>query len=535
VTPALVIMRTRLLFCLVMAAVCSSTALHAAEATDIHWRNFQHALGQPAAIGANAGHALAATAYRPIPALDARDVDVGKFRLGFQLFHDGRLSSGNSIACITCHAGPNSGVDGRKVSLGVGRAAGTLNALTTFNAAFNFRQFRDGRAITLQDQALEPIVNPAEMGNTLDAVLQFLGSDAGYPDRFASLYPDGTSISNMTDALAYFQHIAFTKFNTPFVRYLNGAENELGEQALRGWQRFDELGCVRCHNGINLGGNSYQQLGSAIPYYDEERVAALPDHGLMGRSGRDQDRHVFKVPGLHHVATTAPYFHDGSVATLEAAIAEMAMYQLGRQLGAQDIDDIAVFLRALSGQASDTGIAITALLGSDNSASQSTAIPAAEPSSSHPQAYLAAIAAIGTAQARLVTEMQRIHSEQVAHADFLQFQHLELIRHARALQYPPASLDENSRKQLSAQAELLLAAVMQLEWDIADFLRAQALSHVLVLQQMDPEPGPLAGRLGDITARLAQQQEIVRQRMAAIVASSINDLAIALEHTYPPP
>lgn len=523
-------MMCRWLFCLAMAVAYDSAALQAAEATDIHWRNFQHALGLPAAIGANAGHPLAATAYRPIPALDESAVEIGKFRLGFQLFHDGRLSSSNSISCITCHAGPLSGVDGRKVSRGVNRAAGTMNALTTFNAAFNFRQFWDGRAITLQDQALEPIVNAAEMGNTLDAVLQFLKADTAYPASFASIYPDGVSINNMTDALAYFQRINFTKFNTPFIRHLNGAANELGEQALRGWQRFDELGCVRCHNGINLGGNSYQQLGAAIPYYGEERTAAPQDLGLMGRSGREQDRHVFKVPSLHHVATTAPYFHDGSVPTLEAAIAEMAQYQLGRQLSGQDINDIASFLHALSGPSMDMGLIITALLGKDD---KDGPMQEAEPSSSHQQAYLAAITAIGTAHARLLTEMQRIHSDEVAHADFLQFQHLELLRHARALQHPPAALEERTRQQLAAQAELLLSAIKQLEWTIADFLRAQAMSHVLVVHQNDPERGPLAGGLGDTTFKLAQQHAIVRQSMDAMTASNIKALASALDQLYP--
>jgi cytochrome c peroxidase len=371
------------------------------------------------------------------------------------------------------------------------------------------------------------------MGNTLDAVLQFLNADANYSATFTSIYPDGVSINNMAAALAYFQRINFTRFNTPFMRHLNGAGNELGEQALRGWQRFDELGCVHCHNGINLGGNSYQQLGAAIPYYGEERTAAPPDMGVMERSQREQDIHVFKVPGLHHVAATAPWFHDGSVPTLEAAIAEMAEHQLGRQASEQDIQDIASFLRALSGRSMDMGLATSALLGREDKASPDAVMPAVESSASHHQAYLDAIAAIGSAQTRLLTEMRRIHSGAVAHADFLQFQHLELIRHARALQHPPAALDEQTRQQLAARAALLLAAIKQLEWPIADLLRAHAIVHVLESHQHDPEYGSLAGRMGDISARLAQQHEIVRQSMEAIAGSDINVLASALRQLFP--
>ena len=508
------------LLLLALMAVLASPPLQATEPDDPEWRNFQHALGEPALIGANAGHTLANTAYRPIPAFTEDDIDEDRFRLGFHLFHEGRLSSGNAIACITCHAGPASGVDGRRVSLGVNNIRGHMNALTTFNAAFNFRQFWDGRSVTLEDQALEPILSELEMANTREAVLHTLQSDALYPQRFANIYPDGVTINNMLDALAHFQRINFTRSNSPFLRHLAGEDEQLSEQALRGWQVFDGIGCASCHNGINLGGNSYQQLGAAVPYYTRHREPGPHDEGVRGRSQREHDIHVFKVPGLHNVASTAPYFHDGSVPTLEAAITLMAEHQLGRELRGQEISDIAAFLRSLSSRFSPMPVDIS---GRDDTAdadagdSQGAASQEHEPdSASHHEAYLAAIGAVETAQTDLLSEIQRIHSGDVAHFDFLQFQHLELIRHARALHHPPSALDEQERSQLVSRAEQLLHTVNEMEWTIADFLRAQAMVGVFTAHMDVPGQGEFTAQLGDIPASLAHYREEARQSMVEI-------------------
>ena len=107
------------------------------------------------------------------------------------------------------------------------------------------------------------------------------------------------------------------------------------------------MGCASCHNGVNLGGNSYQQLGVAEPWYDIDRPASEADDGLFGRTKREQDRHVFKVPTLHNVAITGPWLHDGSITSLQQTVDRMARHQSGRYLENQDIDDIVAFLRAL--------------------------------------------------------------------------------------------------------------------------------------------------------------------------------------------
>ncbi|MEX2366163.1 MAG: cytochrome c peroxidase, partial [Pseudohongiellaceae bacterium] len=405
-------------------------------------------------------------------------------------------------------------------------ARGTMNALSVFNAAFNFRQFWDGRAVTLEDQALEPIQTQAEMANTLDAVLQMLQNDSRYPDKFASVYPDGVTINNMVDAIAYFQRINFIRRDTPFQRQLAGTDDALNDQELRGWQRFDEIGCTACHNGINLGGNSYQLLGAVFPYYDEHRLADSNDMGVKGRSGRDRDRYVFKVPGLHGVASTPPYFHDGSVETLNEAIEKMAEHQLGRKLSQQDVDDIAEFMRSLSGSFTASRMVSATL--TDATANQDSAAD----DTSHHEAYLTAIDETEAGASRILSEMQRINSGEVAHFDFLQFQHRELIRHARSLQYPPSSLDESLRDHLASKAQDLLSAVNQLEWVIADFLRAEAMISVFSLQQETPEDHPLADQLGDITVRLGENQTLSRQAMTDLSSLDLDRLSSAIRQLY---
>lgn len=498
---------------LILAGVFCSPALHADNPADSAWRNFQHALGEPASIGANADHNLADTAFRPIPAVTLQDIDARKFQLGADLFHERRLSSDSSIACITCHAGPVSGTDGRPISVGVNRARGSFNSLTTFNAVFNFRQFWDGRSVTLADQAIEPIISELEMANTLDAVLDTLQADTSYLSEFQNIYPDGLSINNMADAMAHFQSTSFTVTDTPFQRHLNGEAGQLSENAIRGLQLFQQIGCVSCHNGINLGGNSYQRLGALRPFYPERREAGPNDAGLARRSHREQDLYAVKVPSLHNVVMTVPYFHDGSVPTLNAAIAEMAIFQLNRELSQADISDIAAFLRSLNGR--PTGLS----LGSEiervardmpSQQGQSTS----NPSTSHIDAYRAAVAAIEPAHHALLAEMHRVDTRAVAHYDFVQFQHLELIRHARALQHPPSTLPEPVRAELTTLAEQLLADIHALEWHIADFLQAQAMIGVLMAHQHTPEAR--SDNPNEISAQISTHQATARQSMANI-------------------
>lgn len=321
----------------------------AEEKPDEAFRAFLQARGEASWINASADHPLANTANRPIPALESFQADPEKQALGFQLFHDARLSRSGTVSCSSCHTGMMGGADGNRVSMGVDGLLGTRNSPTVFNSAFNFRQFWDGRALDLDSQSLGPITNPVEMGHDLETVLQQLADIPHYADQFTAIYPDGLTEANLGNAIA--QHSRdMTRSDSRFNDHLSTGTATLTAQELRGWQRFNDVGCATCHNGINLGGNSYQKLGSAVLQTNSAMSAAL-DAGLSARTGREQDRQVFKVPSLNNVALTAPYFHNGSVATLEEAVRQMGLLNGGRNLSNSDVEDIASFLGSLSSEA----------------------------------------------------------------------------------------------------------------------------------------------------------------------------------------
>lgn len=269
--------------------------------------------------------------------------------LGRRLFHETRLSSDGTVSCASCHNLERGGVDGRRVSVGVNGALGKVNAPTVFNAVFNVAQFWDGRAATLAEQAGGPIVNPVEMAARWPDVLQRLEADASYRQAFLAVF--GTASpqpQHVTEALAAFERTLITP-NSRFDQYLMGVANVLNAQELRGYQRFQDLGCVSCHQGRGIGGNLFQPFGVMLSSADMERWgSSFP--GRHAVTGLEHDRGVVKVPSLRNVALTAPYFHDGGVATLEEAVWIMGKAQLGRDLPRQTVDDLAAFLRTLTGQ-----------------------------------------------------------------------------------------------------------------------------------------------------------------------------------------
>lgn len=330
-----------------LALICAPVAtLYATEPADSAYIAFRQARGEASWIASAADHPLADSAFRPIPSLGSFPTNPAKSQLGFALFHDARLSSTNSVACSSCHMGMLGGTDRVPVSRGIGGRLGTMNAPTVFNSAFNFRQFWDGRALTLDEQALAPLSNPLEMGHDLQAVVDFVASDPNYSRQFETIYPDGVTAANIGNAIA--QHTRdMTRTDSRFNAYLRGDESALSKQEQRGWERFQALGCASCHNGINLGGNSYQSITSNMDFF-ASRTTNAADDGIYTRSSREKDRHVFKVPTLNNVALTAPYYHDGSVATLREAVDLMAQTQAGRGLSDPDAEDIVAFLHSLS-------------------------------------------------------------------------------------------------------------------------------------------------------------------------------------------
>jgi len=265
-----------------------------------------------------------------------------KARLGQKLFFDPRLSADGTVACANCHVLESGGDDNLKVSVGIGGKRGNVNAPTVYNAVFNFRQFWDGRAKDLRQQAQGPIENPVEMGNRFEALVALLRRIPEYRRMFEMVYPDGITKANITDAIAEYEKTLITP-DAPFDRFLRGDKEALSDKAKRGYALFKIKGCVICHNGVNIGGNLYGKFGI---YEDVNTTNA----GKFSWSGRKQDIGVFKVPSLRNVALTAPYMHDGRYETLEDAVKFMAHFQLGKTLEDDEVDAIVAFLKSLTGK-----------------------------------------------------------------------------------------------------------------------------------------------------------------------------------------
>lgn len=288
------------------------------------------------------------SALSPLPPA-SNDIDPRKVRLGEEMFHDPRLSADDTISCATCHDLSSGGVDGRQKAVGIGGAEGGINTPTVFNSAYNFKQFWDGRAESLEEQAAGPVHNPMEMGSNWPEVVAKLNQDERVRALFEEIYKDGITGDNIVDTIATFERTLVT-IDAPFDRYLQGDKSAISEQAVQGYELFKSYGCVSCHQGVNVGGNMYQTMGVLADYFRDRGNVKASDMGRYQVTGRDEDRHVFKVPSLRVVKFTAPYFHDGSAKTLEEAVKFMAKYQLGRELPDEDIQAIIAFLESLAGE-----------------------------------------------------------------------------------------------------------------------------------------------------------------------------------------
>lgn len=289
--------------------------------------------------------ALALEPIRPMP--EPQGLDAKKVALGEKMFHDKRLSVDNTLSCASCHPLDRGGADGLAVSIGVGGAVGGINAPSVLTAAYNFRQFWDGRAGSLEEQAGGPVVNPIEMASSWPQVLEKLGADPEIKQQFSRVYRDGLSADNIRDAIAEFERSLARP--SRFDRWLNGDTNALSNDEVTGYQLFRKHGCSGCHQGINVGGNLYQRFGTMAPYFSPGN-STKADMGRFNVTGREEDRHFFKVPSLRNVALTAPYFHNAAALTLDEAVRVMGRYQLGLELPAHDVEYIVKFLGTLNSE-----------------------------------------------------------------------------------------------------------------------------------------------------------------------------------------
>ena len=284
---------------------------------------------------------------KPIPL--TIDVDPRKVDLGRSLFHDPTLSKDDTVSCASCHELSSGGADGLQVSIGIGDRPGPINSPTVFNAAFNFRQFWDGRAKTLEAQIDGPIQNPVEMGNLWPDVITKLYQDNEYPALFGAIYADGINRQNVKNAIAEYVKSLITP-NSRFDQWLKGDEGALTSLEKEGYELFKDYGCVSCHQGANVGGNMFQVFGVLNDYFKRRGDITDADLGLYNITGNEEDRHSFKVPSLRMAAFTAPYLHDGSAATLRDAVDAMFEFQLGREAPDNDKDAIVAFIKTLAGE-----------------------------------------------------------------------------------------------------------------------------------------------------------------------------------------
>lgn len=291
---------------------------------------------------------LAIDVGEPIfPLVAAAPTDPARTAIGGRLFHDPRLSADGKVACASCHDTTAGGADTTPLSHGVEGRQGRYNAPSVFNTVFNFRQYWDGRSANLRVQVDGPLLGRNEMAAEWDKVLALLQSDPGYARAFAAAYPDGVTADNARDAIVMYQR-SLAQPGAPFDRWLLGDRGAISAEAARGYELFKALGCTACHQGAGIGGNMYQRMGLLEDYFAFRGSVAPTDLGRFNVTGREEDRYVFKVPSLRNVAQTAPYFHDGSVATLEEAVRIMARFQLGREIADADAALLVAFLQTLT-------------------------------------------------------------------------------------------------------------------------------------------------------------------------------------------
>ena len=291
-------------------------------------------------------YAISSEPITPLP--QSISLNLKQVALGEKLFNDKRLSKNNTVSCASCHDLKKGGTDNQSRSIGIGGKKGEINSPTVFNSGFNFRQFWDGRASSLEEQIEGPINNPVEMGNNWKNVIKVLKKDKTYQRDFKRLYKEGINKKNIKSAIAEFERSLITP-DAAIDRYLRGDKNALNANEKKGYDLFKSYGCIACHQGTNIGGNMYQVFGILNNYFEQRGDITSADLGRYNITKKEYDKHKFKVPSLRNIELTAPYLHDGTVKTLEDMVEVMAKFQLGRSMPTTDRDLIVQFLKTLTG------------------------------------------------------------------------------------------------------------------------------------------------------------------------------------------
>ena len=287
--------------------------------------------------------------FAPLPAVMSspdNPVTDAKVTLGRILYYDTRLSADQKISCNTCHPLDAYGAESESVSTGHKNQKGSRNASTVYNAAGHFVQFWDGRAPNVEEQAKGPITNPVEMAMPSSAVaVQVIKSMPEYVKLFQTAFPndkDPVTFNNMAMAIGAFERGLVTP--SRWDAFVEGDRFALTDAEKSGFNTFASVGCQWCHYGPYVGGSVYQKLGVVKPWPNQT------DQGRYQLTKDEMDKMVFKVPSLRNIKKTGPYFHDGSVPTLDQAIRNMAVHQRGVTLTNAQLKSIETWMESLTGQ-----------------------------------------------------------------------------------------------------------------------------------------------------------------------------------------
>ena len=282
-----------------------------------------------------------------------------KVALGQMLFLDPRFSSTGTVSCNSCHNVMLGGEDNRAVSMGVHGQTGGRSAPTVWNSAFSSSQFWDGRATSLEEQAKGPVTNPIEMGmGELEEAMNRVRDIPGYKPYFEKAFgtDNPMTVDNAAKAVAAYERTLITP-DSAYDRYVKGDKKALSEQQVRGMNSFASVGCTACHSGAAFSGpamNPGTGFFMKFPTFTDndylKKYKLTEDTGRFTVTKNDADKYLWKVPTVRNAAITAPYFHNGSVGTLDEAVRVMAKVQLNQDLTDGQVADIVAFLSALTGE-----------------------------------------------------------------------------------------------------------------------------------------------------------------------------------------
>jgi cytochrome c peroxidase len=271
-----------------------------------------------------------AAGMEPITPITVMPVqDPRRSALGERLFNDRRLSRDDTHACASCHDTRSNGAGANVHDVTPEGQPLALNTPTVFNAALNFRLNWEGNFRTLEEEGEQTLRNPTIMASTPERVVEKLRADPDAVKQFRDAYGREPDAAALFDALATYERSLLTP-GSRFDRWLAGDNGAITPQELAGYELFKSFGCISCHQGVNVGGNLFQR------------------HDIFHPLGSTEPQRL-RVPSLRNVATTAPYFHDGSAATLPEAVKQMAFAQLDRELSDPQVADIVAFLNTLTG------------------------------------------------------------------------------------------------------------------------------------------------------------------------------------------